>query len=185
MSWKESQYNHAVVDFYNLLQWRAKTHPFLFSIGHLTHRGRMTHICVCKIDITAKRSYKPVNYLVVVCQTCAATGSHLLQVPLLFPWSLAPCHKWHDDVIKWKHFPRYWPFVRGIHRSPPVNTPHKGQWRGALMFSLICAWTNGWVNNREADDLRHHGANHDVIVILMLSTRVTSALWYQNANISS
>ena len=28
-----------------------------------------------------------------------------------------------DDVIKWKHFPRYWPFVRGIHRSP-VNSPH-------------------------------------------------------------
>ena len=43
----------------------------------------------------------------------------------------------HDDVIKWKHFPRYWPFVRGIHRSP-VNSPHKSQWRGALMFSLIC-----------------------------------------------
>ena len=32
---------------------------------------------------------------------------------------------YHDDVIKWKHFPRYWPFVRGIHRSP-VNFPHKG-----------------------------------------------------------
>ena len=45
----------------------------------------------------------------------------------------------HNDVIKWKHFPRYWPFVRGIHRSP-VNSPHKGQWRKALMFSLICAW---------------------------------------------
>ena len=44
----------------------------------------------------------------------------------------------HDDVIKWKHFPRYWSFVRGIHRSP-VYSPHKGQWRGALMFSLICA----------------------------------------------
>ena len=44
----------------------------------------------------------------------------------------------HDDVIKWKHFPCYWPFVRGIHRWP-VNSPHKGQWRGALMFSLICA----------------------------------------------
>ena len=37
----------------------------------------------------------------------------------------------HDDVNKWKHFPRYWPFVRGIHRSP-VNSPHKGQWRGAF-----------------------------------------------------
>ena len=47
----------------------------------------------------------------------------------------------HDDVIKWNHFPRYWPFVRGIYRSP-VNSPHKGQWRGALMFSLICAWIN-------------------------------------------
>ena len=44
----------------------------------------------------------------------------------------------HDDVIKWKHFPRYWPFVRGNHWSP-VNSPHKGQWRGALIFSLICA----------------------------------------------
>ena len=53
----------------------------------------------------------------------------------------------HDDVIKWKRFPRYWPFVRGIHRSP-VNSPHKGQWRGALMFSLICTRINTWVNNR-------------------------------------
>ena len=44
---------------------------------------------------------------------------------------------YHADVIKWKHFPRYWPFVRGIHR-PPVNSLHKGQWHGALMFSLIC-----------------------------------------------
>ena len=52
----------------------------------------------------------------------------------------------HDDVIKWSHFPRYWPFVRGIHWSP-VNSLHKGQWRGALMFSLICTWTNSWANN--------------------------------------
>ena len=44
----------------------------------------------------------------------------------------------HDDVIKWKHCQRYWPFVQGIHRSP-VNSPHKCQWRGALVFSLICA----------------------------------------------
>ena len=40
------------------------------------------------------------------------------------------------DVMKWKHFPRYWPFVRGIHRSP-VDPPHKGKWRGSLMFYLI------------------------------------------------
>ena len=42
----------------------------------------------------------------------------------------------HDDVIKWKHFPRYWPFVPAIHRSL-VNSLHKGQWHGALMLSLI------------------------------------------------
>ena len=69
----------------------------------------------------------------------------------------------HDDVIKWKHIPRSWPFVRGIHRSP-VNYPHKGQWRGALMFSLICVWINGWVNNREAGDFQGMG-------VLMLKIR--------------
>ena len=67
----------------------------------------------------------------------------------------------HDDVIKWEHFPRYWPFARGIHRWP-VNSPSKGQWRGALMFSLIGAWINGWVNNREAGVLRHCCAHYDV-----------------------
>ena len=70
----------------------------------------------------------------------------------------------HDDVIKWKHFPRYWPFVRGNHRSP-VNSPHKGQWRGALMFSLICTWINCWVNNGENGDLRRHRAHYDVTVM--------------------
>ena len=42
------------------------------------------------------------------------------------------------------------------------DTPHKGQWRGALMFSLIYAWTNGWANNRYAGDLRGHHVHYDV-----------------------
>ena len=54
---------------------------------------------------------------------------------------------------------------RVIHRSP-VNSPHKGQWRGALMFSLICAWINGWVNNGEAGDLRRHRVHYDVTIML-------------------
>ena len=73
-------------------------------------------------------------------------------------------HFEHDDVIKWKYFPHNWPFVRGIHRSP-VNSPYKGQWRGALMFSLICVWINDWENNREAWDLRRYCAHYDVIVM--------------------
>ena len=47
----------------------------------------------------------------------------------------------------------------------PVNSPHKGHWRGALMFSLICVWINGLVNNREAADLRHYRAHCDVTVM--------------------
>ena len=58
----------------------------------------------------------------------------------------------------------YCSFVRGIHRRP-VNSPHKGQWREALMFSLIFPWTNGWVDNRDAGDLRRHGAHYSVIVM--------------------
>ena len=72
--------------------------------------------------------------------------------------------RYHDDVIKWKKFQRYWPFVPEIHRLP-VNSPHKGRWRGAFIFSLICARINVWVNNREAGDLRHHRAHYDVIVM--------------------
>ena len=26
-------------------------------------------------------------------------------------------NRYHDEVIEWRHFPRYWPFVREIHRS--------------------------------------------------------------------
>ena len=74
----------------------------------------------------------------------------------------------HWGKGSWCHqmetFSRYWPFVQGIHRSS-VNSPNKGQWRGALVFSLICTWINGWVNNRETDDLRRHRAHYDVIVM--------------------
>ena len=72
----------------------------------------------------------------------------------------------NDVVIKWKHFPRYWPFVQGIHR-PPVKSPHKGQWRGTLVFSLICAWINGIINNHEAGYLSRHRAHYDVIIMII------------------
>ena len=72
-------------------------------------------------------------------------------------------HFAHDDVIKWNHFPRYWPFVWS-----PVNSPRKGQWRGAL----ICVWINGWENNPEAGDLRRDSAHYDVTV-----------MWFSNINV--
>ena len=84
----------------------------------------------------------------------------------------------HDDVIKWKHYPRNWQFVRGIHRSP-VNSPRKGQWGGALMFSLICAGMNAWVNNREAGDLKRHRANYDVTVCPISRKAQAADIFYQ------
>ena len=45
----------------------------------------------------------------------------------------------------------------------PVDSPHKDQGGGPLMFSLICVWTNGRANNRDTGDLRRHGAHYDVI----------------------
>ena len=47
------------------------------------------------------------------------------------------------------------------------NSPVKGQWRGALMFFFIYAWTNGWINNRDAGDLRRHCAHHDDTVMII------------------
>ena len=87
-------------------------------------------------------------------------------------WALNAAWKYiHDDVIKWKHFPHYWPFVRGIHRSL-VNSPRKGQWRGALMLSFICVWINGWVNNHKAGDLRCYRAHYDVTVMYHSSSLI-------------
>ena len=78
-------------------------------------------------------------------------------------------------ILSSKLFPVWWrhqmetfsaslPICTGIHR-PPVNSPQKVQWLGALMFSLICAWINGWVSNGAAGDLRRHRAHYDPTVM--------------------
>ena len=56
-------------------------------------------------------------------------------------------------VSTWNHFPRYWTFVRGIHRSS-VNPPLKGLVKRAVMFVLMSNWTNGRTNRSEAGKLR-------------------------------
>ena len=91
----------------------------------------------------------------------------------------------HDYVIKWKHFPRFWPFACG--KFTGQNTPHKSQWLGAFLFSLICAWTNGWVNNRDAGDLRHYRTHYDVnvdvnvIIYIIISQNIRYLLWNRGA----
>ena len=87
----------------------------------------------------------------------------------------------HDDVIRWKHFPRYWHFTRGIHRSPkllkltrigiqkcislPASSVNQRPVTRSFDVSLTCAWTNGSANNWGASDLRRHCAHCDVSVM--------------------
>ena len=64
-------------------------------------------------------------------------------------------------------------------RNSPVNSPHKGQWRWALMFSFICVWINGWVDNREAGDLRRYRAHYDVTVMFFMQRRLYNGyIWH-------
>ena len=103
-------------------------------------------------------------YVNVTQQTLRSKFIGRYKSPCFRAWLAACCILGaHNDVIKSKRFPRYWPFVRGIHRSP-VDSPHKGQWRGALMFSLICTWTNSWANNGDAGDFRRHHVHYDSTV---------------------
>ena len=138
-----------------------------FSMHH--HTGA-SHICsflaqeinsICYLLITGTNAYKARNHI-------------------MFTISLH-CSQFrnNDDVIKWKLFPRYWPLVRGIHQSP-VNSPHKEQWRGALMLCLICAWINDWINNPEAGDLRRRRTHYDIIVMTILFSLVST--WWQASN---
>ena len=53
------------------------------------------------------------------------------------------------------------------------------------MFTLICVWINGWVNNHEAGDLRRYRVHYDVIVmkldpsttIMSLRTKICKTIW--------
>ena len=77
-------------------------------------------------------------------------------------------HKWKLTKSWWRHQMETFSALLALcaGNSPvPVNSPHKGQWRRALMFSLICARINDWVNNREAGDLRRYRGHYDVNVM--------------------
>ena len=87
-------------------------------------------------------------------------------------WSTKSVLLWRLCETWWRHQMETFSALLAIcaRNSPiPVNSPHKGQWRGAFMFSLICVWINGWGNDREAGDLRRNRAYYDVIVMVKIS----------------
>ena len=79
-------------------------------------------------------------------------GTALIRLQIFLPW--------------WRHQMETFSALLAICAgNSPVNYPHKGQWRGALMFSLIRTWINGWVNNLKAGDLRRNRAHYEVSVM--------------------
>ena len=103
----------------------------------------------------------------------------------------------HEDIAAiWAGMTRIWKPIMmtssmeiffallAICAGNPVNSPHKGQWRGALMFSMICVWINDWANNREAGDLRRYRAHYDarVMMIFMMTWDNKSFIYVFNGN---
>ena len=60
--------------------------------------------------------------------------------------------------------------------------PAQSLWRVSLMFSLICTWIKGWLNNREAGDLRRHRADYDVTVMMTNKCRILRIHWWISFN---
>ena len=90
---------------------------------------------LAKIVARGQTYEKPLPETMLTKIPCVVTGPHWVQLKGVF--LILNFYHWifHDDVIKWKHFPCYWSSVRGIHRSPG-NSPRKGQWRWLLWFFL-------------------------------------------------
>ena len=124
------------------------------------HRSRTTLAQVIACWLAAPSHYLNKRWLMIlraISQRSAHTTSLFWNRPLHAIVSLPTNtrgelsssipYRYHYNVIKWKHFPRHWPCVRGVHRSS-VNSPHKDQWRGVLMFSLICTCLNKRLNKQ-------------------------------------
>ena len=135
---------------YLLLQQLSELTCIIYTVSS---KVKSTIINTVKLYYNTAKGTPNVHYNDVTMSTMASQNTSLT---IVYSTAYSRC--------RWKHFPRNWPFLRGIHRSS-VNSPHKGQWRGALMFSLICVWINDRVNNHEADDLSRHRAHYYVIVM--------------------
>ena len=79
-------------------------------------------------------------------------------------WHLLPTLTW------WRHqmetFSALLALCEGNRRSPD-GFPSQRPLARSLVFSLICAWTNGWANNRYVGDMRRHCTHYDVTVMEM------------------
>ena len=113
------------------------------------HYWKYTHTHICIYNI----------YTYIICVLCLsyATSPQVYRLLKSYPW-------WRHEM---ETFSALLAICAGNSSVTGGFPAHKGQWRGALMLSLICIWINGWVNNRKAVDLRRHCAHYDVIAMLV------------------
>ena len=114
----------------------------------MSNRGRFE--VVCYLGIVSSTSHNNKDYIIPMTDCIA----QYIPLPVSCPW--------------WRHQMETFSALLALctGNSPAlVNSSHKGQWCGALMFSLICAWISGWANNLEAGDLRRHRGHYDVTVM--------------------
>ena len=164
--WYHSQAGHINCSDITRTSWRLKlpaTQLFFQQFIWANNKENMKNPhSICDCSIQTQDVYFEVDHVFTMGFISIYSVTYALQVsPDQLTWMQTSCHY---DVTRGKHFPCYRPFVRGIHRSPVIS-PHKGQWRGALIFPLIWAWINRWVNNREAGDLRRDRAHYDITVM--------------------
>ena len=124
------------------LQWhlQCRTHSFNFRYVLLQKHPTDTHWFL-------KHQKQIGNVINIIEITIVISGRERMHACI---WAMAPCV--HDDVIKWKHFPRYWPFVRGIQRLP-VNSLHKGN---MLLNKRLNKQSWGWWFEPPSCSLWHH-----------------------------
>ena len=130
----------------------GKWRPFCLALNVLKHI----------INDDAKTIWLPATIMLTYMYTAAEIKTHHIDSSMQEGSISITMYSW------WRHQIETFSALLAIcaGNSPvPGEFPHKGQWRGALMFSLICVWMKGWVNTREAGDLRRYRAHCDVTVM--------------------
>ena len=122
--------------------------PWLLQSWHLVSSG---HQQVWSSDQTTSKRKGSNRVVNLICQRTPVMVS-IISI-LQYTWWRHQKEKFSVSLAR-----------EGNHGSPVVSTC-RGQWREPLMFSLMCAWTNGWTNNRDPGDLGRLGAHRDVTVM--------------------
>ena len=109
-----------------------------------------------------------------ICDSISTGFSRVLFITVIMSILMISCEKFNHmrlyhftscGTIMRRMTPSYGKIFRFIGPLCRVNSPHKDRWRGALMFSSICAWTNGWVSNHGAGNLRRNRAHYGITVM--------------------